>query len=326
MSDDESDSPVASATPKAVSLDMAKQHRRNSGLDLEEYLAFKAKGKPIRDESWLIAQEELHLIKRIGDGAMGCVFEGSYKGHQVAVKCLQDQYEEGSQEYIDLMQEINIISRNYKNPSKMHPNIVGFVGVCLQDTNPLLVMELMEGGALSDVVNRKATEAWNNKWRPLKKDMLRWSIHLMQGLVHLHKAGIIHRDIKPHNLMLSGDLHTLKLGDFGNSKNFRVREKGDTQMMTGKTGTLRYMAPEVLIPKQICLCRSPCGNAEACNIQVCLSMYSRVSAGVIVLDVHEPRRKSVPRLLDQIHACAVHLNVSPPYAYNCIVKDSCLSS
>jgi len=178
---------------------------------------------------------------------MGCVFEGSYKGHQVAVKCLQDQYEEGSQEYIDLMQEINIISRNYKNPSKMHPNIVGFVGVCLQDTNPLLVMELMEGGALSDVVNRKATEAWNNKWRPLKKDMLRWSIHLMQGLVHLHKAGIIHRDIKPHNLMLSGDLHTLKLGDFGNSKNFRVREKGDTQMMTGKTGTLRYMAPEVYL-------------------------------------------------------------------------------
>jgi len=235
-----------SAAPVQVHLEMAKQHRRPSGIDLEEYFELKARGVA-QQPPWLILKKELQLTSRLGDGAMGEVFEGEYKGKPVAVKTLHEQFEEGSQEYIDMIQEVNIISRNYKNPSQMHPNIIRFIGVCLQDKVPLLVMELMGGGTLNDMMNRKSVQSFNKRYRPPREDMLRWSTQLMQGVSHLHTAGIIHRDIKPHNLMLTADEKTLKLGDFGNSKSTKSSEQGDTQMMTGKTGTLRYMAPEVYL-------------------------------------------------------------------------------
>lgn len=76
--------------------------------------------------------------------------------------------------------------------------------------------------------------------------MLRWGVELARALCFLHNCTpiIIHRDLKPANLLLNEDGH-MKVGDFGLSKVKDMQRVHGTYMMTGKTGSMRYMAPEV---------------------------------------------------------------------------------
>ena len=77
-----------------------------------------------------------------------------------------------------------------------------------------------------------------------------WAIELAQALAFLHqcKPPIIHRDLKPENILLA-DNGSIKLADFGLSKICQNKGRGQYQM-TGKTGTLQYMAPEVMRSEQ----------------------------------------------------------------------------
>jgi len=217
-----------------------------------------------RVESFTMRDTDIEFKDVLGKGACGEVYQAVMKstGEEVAVKTLLADLPHDSHEMKDLLKEVGILSKDLQ-----HPNIVSLKGVSINQMGLLVVLELMGGGNLEDFFNR-------NGKVPLMQ-ALTWSTHMMEALVFLHnkEPSIVHRDLKPANLMLSKDRKTLKLGDFGLSRNVQsqgpnvetisekinqlCKERGDkdntssaarlskVKSMTTQTGTYRYMAPEV---------------------------------------------------------------------------------
>jgi len=140
---------------------------------------------------------------------------------------------------------------------------MGFYGVCIDSELPWLVIEYMAGGGVDSYY--RGQRAADAGWKPSSKHALSWSLDIIRGVRYLHERSpvILHRDIKPGNIMLSADLETAKLGDFGVSTTLHEgiegnkdrggnrqpeeQETGQVRDLTGKTGTFRYMAPEVFL-------------------------------------------------------------------------------
>jgi serine/threonine protein kinase len=135
-----------------------------------------------------------------------------------------------------------------------HPHIVRFLGSGFQPRR-FLVLELLDGGSLSHALGvrvDKDQKSWRRSFNYL--ETLKLSRAMASALKYLHDdwdAGItvIHRDLKPDNIGFTSD-GNIKLFDFGLcSVVKRFKGSNDMYQMTGNTGTLRYMAPEVAIGK-----------------------------------------------------------------------------
>ncbi|MFJ9853254.1 serine/threonine-protein kinase [Streptomyces sp. NPDC101150] len=124
--------------------------------------------------------------------------------------------------------------REARNAAKLrsHPHVVAVHDVVIEEGAPWIVMELVEGANLADGLAE-------NGPMPVA-DVARIAGELLEGLGAAHKAGIVHRDVKPTNVMLTHDGRAL-LADFGIAVH-----KGDTAVTTtgGLIGSLEYMAPE----------------------------------------------------------------------------------
>lgn len=127
-----------------------------------------------------------------------------------------------------------------------HPSLVLFLGACVDGEPKIIISEYLSGGSLEDVYNAKHKERGGKSWRPPTQTIHMWALELARALNFLHKCipTILHRDLKPGNLLLTQEGH-LKVSDFGLSKIIDKTTSGAYQM-TGVTGTLRYMAPEVM--------------------------------------------------------------------------------
>jgi len=114
-----------------------------------------------------------------------------------------------------------------------HPNIVQVVDVGMDGDAAFMVMELMNGGSLQDRINADG---------PLRPhDACRLTLSMLAGLSAAHKAGVIHRDIKPQNILLDEDGHP-KVTDFGIA---RIDKSTSHMTKTGAVmGTMGFMAPE----------------------------------------------------------------------------------
>ena len=111
----------------------------------------------------------------------------------------------------------------------------------------------MDGGSLEDYMDQKTKLKAGHPYRPRIEEILRWCVCVGRALSFLHQRQppLIHRDLKPSNLLLTLD-GRMKVADFGLAKIVRSATNkstscGDTYEMTGGAGTLRYMAPEVLL-------------------------------------------------------------------------------
>lgn len=116
-----------------------------------------------------------------------------------------------------------------------HPNIVSIFDVGHDDDIYYFVMELAAGGALSQKMRRLGS-------LPVKQ-ALRYAFEALSGLEHAHRAGVVHRDVKPHNILLT-DRDAVRLTDFGIA---RILSDANAMRITGTgdmLGTLAYMAPE----------------------------------------------------------------------------------
>ncbi|MGB6597738.1 MAG: protein kinase [Candidatus Acidiferrum sp.] len=167
------------------------------------------------------------ILRELGRGAGGVVYRARDPiiNRLVALKTITT----GLAEYPDLLQ------RFYQEAQSagglQHPNIVTIYDLGDADGIPYIAMELLEGESLDQLISRRAALPV-----PLK---LTYALQACRALDYAHKRGIIHRDIKPDNVMLTRD-GTVKVVDFGIA---RVLETSKTQ--TGMLlGTFAYMSPE----------------------------------------------------------------------------------
>lgn len=207
---------------------------------------------------WLVDKSEIKLRNApvIGEGTVGTVFRSRFRERTVAIKVLKHDDERSSEELAacieDLRQEVRIASM------VEHPNIIRFYGATLQEREPMIIYEYMASGTIEDFYHARREEmasrrSWmtvpenavKKAWRPALSLALKWCQDLMAGLAYLHsnKHKIIHRDIKPSNLFLNHADGSLKIGDLGLCT--FAEKKGAPRKMTGMTGSMRYMAPEV---------------------------------------------------------------------------------
>lgn len=201
-----------------------------------DFIPFELRG---RAEWWEIKHNELLIYEKIAEGGNGIINKVKWRGLICVVKYLKHNNDDS--EYRDLINEIAVISR------LRHPNLVLFLGACTVIDPLLLIYEYMPNGSLESYYSNMSKQT-NKLWKPTYKYIQLWILELTQAIYFLHHCHypIMHRDIKPSNILLNEDLH-LKLTDFGLSRT--IKKKHDIYKMSGCTGTLRYMAPEILFNK-----------------------------------------------------------------------------
>ena len=187
----------------------------------------------------------------LGRGSGCIVLRGILRnGQHVAVKVVNSQVVEDdaadnkSNILSDLRNEIRI---GLALPA--HVNLPRFVGVCAGRTlQPQVLWEMIDGRDLEQLYRIKSKAG--KRWCPTQGQGLEWCAQLFAALNALHACGIVHRDVKPANIMITSDLMTLKLIDYGLCKNIGMHEADDEpHRMTDMTGSFRYMAPEVYLGK-----------------------------------------------------------------------------
>jgi eukaryotic-like serine/threonine-protein kinase len=186
-----------------------------------------------------ILADRYEIVRRIGEGGMGAVYEGRHivLGRAVAVKVLLEKFLEKTELVARLLQEARMAS------AIGHENIVDVTDFgTTADGRSFVVMEFLEGEALAQLVIRDA---------PLAVDRcLRIARQVVSALGAAHEKGIVHRDVKPENVFLlrRGEQDFVKVVDFGVSKAVHTREEGAEMMRLTRTGmilgTPLYMSPE----------------------------------------------------------------------------------
>lgn len=180
--------------------------------------------------STTILSGRYELIERIGEGGMAVVYKAKDRllNRYVAVKILRPEYTKDVQ-FVD----------NFKRESQaaaglQHPNIVAIYDVGVEDDINYIVMELIDGRPLSDIIEEKA---------PLDyKTSIAIAKQLASALSLAHKHDIVHRDVKPHNVMITRD-GMAKLADFGIAKavsNSTLAADTSNKIL----GSVHYFSPE----------------------------------------------------------------------------------
>ena len=175
-----------------------------------------------------ILANRYRLTEQIGMGGMAIVYRAVdlRTGHNVAVKVLRPEYNEDS-EFIGRFQ------REAEAASKMtHHNIVNLLDVGMDGDNRYLVMEYVQGKTLKSVIQERG------KLNPALAGQI--AIRILSALEHAHRNGIVHRDIKPQNILVHADGH-IKVADFGIARiaNSSTLTRGDNVM-----GSVHYFSPE----------------------------------------------------------------------------------
>ena len=171
----------------------------------------------------------------IGSGGMANVYKAVMRGHNgpvpagtvVAVKVLRREF----------MHDPDLV-RRFKNESKAisllnHPNIVKVYDVSVNDDLQYIVMEYVDGMTLREYLNERGGKLTS-------RETVHFISQILKALEHAHANGVVHRDIKPQNIMLL-DNGQLRMMDFGIARISRA----ENQLLSGKTmGSVHYISPE----------------------------------------------------------------------------------
>ncbi|KAK6122688.1 hypothetical protein DH2020_043572 [Rehmannia glutinosa] len=233
---------------KSLDLQLEKHLSRVWSKNAENQNGHKPK------EVWEINPSKLEIRYLVAQGTYGTVFRGTYDTQDVAVKLL-DWGEDG----MATADETRALRASFKQEVSVwhkldHPNVTRFIGASMGTSqfkipskNPsdgftslpsracCVVVEFLSGGTLKKFLFK------NRKKKLAFKIVIQLALDLSRGLSYLHSKKIVHRDVKAENMLLDSN-RTLKIADFGVA---RV-EAQNPRDMTGETGTLGYMAPEVL--------------------------------------------------------------------------------
>ncbi|MBQ3050381.1 MAG: serine/threonine protein kinase, partial [Clostridia bacterium] len=164
----------------------------------------------------------------VGVGGMAVVYKAydNIDDRMVSIKVLKDEFLANEE-----------FRRRFKNESKAiavlsHPNIVKVYDVSLGDKLQYIVMEYVEGITLKEYIEQQGVIPW--------KEAVHFTTQILRALQHAHDKGIVHRDIKPQNIMLLEN-GSIKVTDFGIARFSR----GETHTMTeAAIGSVHYISPE----------------------------------------------------------------------------------
>ena len=168
------------------------------------------------------------IIEQIGNGGMATVYKAKCHvlNRYVAIKILKDEFTTDS----EFIKKFNTEAQSAA--SLAHPNIVQIYDVCNEDNLYYIVMELIQGKTLKEIISEDGILSW--KWS------VNIAIQIASALETAHKNNIIHRDIKPHNIIITED-GIAKVTDFGIAKavsNSTITAFGTT------IGSVHYFSPE----------------------------------------------------------------------------------
>jgi len=169
------------------------------------------------------------ILELIGVGGMARVYKARCHrlNRLVAVKILRD----------DLVQDAELRRRFHDESQAVamlsHPNIVAVYDVSRSSDFEYIVMELIDGITLKQYMQKKGNKL---NWR----EALHFITQIVKALGHAHSRGIIHRDIKPHNIMVLRD-GSVKVADFGIA---RVASGGHSTLTQEALGSVHYISPE----------------------------------------------------------------------------------
>lgn len=199
--------------------------------------------------------DRYEICEIIGEGGMAIVYRAldHRLNRDVAVKIMRDEMaadEEFRRRFCTESHAVAMLS---------HPNIVAVYDVSHNDNVEYIVMELVDGITLKQYMERKGVVAW--------KEVVHFTKQISKALAHAHERGIIHRDIKPQNIMLLRD-GTIKVGDFGIAalENEVYENNGEA------IGSIHYIAPEQA--------RGECPDARSDIYSLGVMMYEMLTGGL----------------------------------------------
>src|SRR4051794_4344216 len=174
-----------------------------------------------------IVDGRYRVLKRLGAGGMAEVWcaEDEVLARRVALKLLGGRYAEDPEFRERFRREAQAAA------GLTHPNIVGIFDRSEWNGTPYIAMELVDGRTLKELVTERG---------PLPPEIaVSLTVQILRALGHAHKRGIVHRDVKPQNVIIDGEGQA-KVADFG------IARAGNSEMtQTGAmVGTVQYLSPE----------------------------------------------------------------------------------
>ncbi|ELP94573.1 protein serine/threonine kinase, putative [Entamoeba invadens IP1] len=189
--------------------------------------------------------KELDVITKLGEGSFGIVYMGNYRGNFVAIKkmkqiaspnTLTNEITDEKKSLQEFENEVNMLDK-FRSEFIVH-----FYGAVFIPNKVCMVTEYAQFGSLNDVLKQKKSTEVETKMRIII------ILDGARGIQYLHENGILHRDIKPDNILIfsldDNERVNAKLTDFGSSRNVNMLTTNMT--FTKGIGTPSYMAPEIL--------------------------------------------------------------------------------
>lgn len=195
-------------------------------------------------DEWEVPREKIALIKELGQGSFGMVYEGEARDLEEgkpAIRCAVKTVNENAttRERIEFLQEASVMKA-----FNCH-HVVKLLGVVAKCHPPLVIMELMANGDLKSYLRSHRPDAEDNHGfqPPTLKRILQMAIEIGDGMAYLAAKKFVHRDLAARNCMVAEDL-TVKIGDFGMTRDIYETDyyrKGGKGLLP-----VRWMAPESL--------------------------------------------------------------------------------
>ncbi|XP_074567742.1 serine/threonine/tyrosine-protein kinase HT1-like [Curcuma longa] len=185
-------------------------------------------------QEWMADLSQLFIGNKFASGSNSRIYRGIYKQRAVAIKMVRIPEQDQQKKLIlekQFNSEVSFLSRLY------HLNIVQFIAACKKPPVYCIITEYMSQGTLRMYLHKKEPYSLSTE------TILRLALDISRGMQYLHSRGVIHRDLKSHNLLLNDEMR-VKVADFGTScLETQCKES------KGNMGTYRWMAPEMIKEK-----------------------------------------------------------------------------
>jgi serine/threonine protein kinase len=202
------------------------------------YLRSIRRPATVEISTFYVNLSDYETLRRLGTGAFGRVYAARHKptGLEVAVKELDcDVTDQRSRELFE--REVQILG------TVRHPALLSLDGCTRFAADPAhmaaILTPLMTSGSLDDVLKQERSGKAPKEWNATRKQIV--LLGVASGMMFMHDNRFIHRDLKPGNILLEGNLEP-RISDFGLSK---LVQSGQTLCQSVRGGTAQFMAPEI---------------------------------------------------------------------------------